>query len=213
MFERVKKGFTLVELLVVMAILAILTTVSTVGYFSFIEKAKISNDNTFASELNTLIQTMKVEDEEITYEDLCKMYLEQTGEDISTLKPQSAEYGYHFWFDQNNEEVIVARSEDLINESTIIFYNQSNSNLRELIIDNYIFLDGQGSDLADVISTYDSVNGKEAYLSLQTLLLDGADDKFDATLINKIDGIIDQTAFVTNEGSFRASILDETIYV
>ncbi|MBQ9979280.1 MAG: prepilin-type N-terminal cleavage/methylation domain-containing protein, partial [Clostridia bacterium] len=38
------KGFTLVELLVVIAILAILATVSVVGYTSFIESATVSND-------------------------------------------------------------------------------------------------------------------------------------------------------------------------
>ena len=37
--KSTKKGFTLVELLVVIAILAILATVSVVGYTAFIEKA------------------------------------------------------------------------------------------------------------------------------------------------------------------------------
>ena len=48
------KGFTLVELLVVIAILAILATVSVVGYTSFIKSAHISNDenkNRYAAEL------------------------------------------------------------------------------------------------------------------------------------------------------------------
>ena len=40
------KGFTLVELLVVIAILAILATVSVVGYTSFIDSAKDSNAET-----------------------------------------------------------------------------------------------------------------------------------------------------------------------
>ena len=43
-----KKGFTLVELLVVIAILAILATVSVVGYTSFINRA---NDSTAMQEL------------------------------------------------------------------------------------------------------------------------------------------------------------------
>ncbi|MBQ2804298.1 MAG: prepilin-type N-terminal cleavage/methylation domain-containing protein, partial [Clostridia bacterium] len=42
--KQTKKGFTLVELLVVIAILAILATVSVVGYTAFIQKAHQSND-------------------------------------------------------------------------------------------------------------------------------------------------------------------------
>lgn len=47
-----KKGFTLVELLVVIAILAVLATVSVVGYTSFIEKANLSNDRTTIEMIN-----------------------------------------------------------------------------------------------------------------------------------------------------------------
>ena len=43
MKKKMKKGFTLVELLVVIAILAVLATVSVVGYTSFITKANNSN--------------------------------------------------------------------------------------------------------------------------------------------------------------------------
>ena len=46
-----RKGFTLVELLVVIAILAILATVSIVGYTAFIAKANQSNANTVADQV------------------------------------------------------------------------------------------------------------------------------------------------------------------
>ena len=46
--RNTKKGFTLVELLVVIAILAILATVSVVGYTSFINRA---NESTAQQEL------------------------------------------------------------------------------------------------------------------------------------------------------------------
>ena len=48
-----KKGFTLVELLVVIAILAILASVAVVGYTAFIEKAEQSNAETEAHQIQT----------------------------------------------------------------------------------------------------------------------------------------------------------------
>ena len=49
------KGFTLVELLVVIAILAILATVSVVGYTSFIDRANESNAQTEADQVKSII--------------------------------------------------------------------------------------------------------------------------------------------------------------
>ena len=54
------KGFTLVELLVVIAILAILATVSVVGYTSFIERAEQSNTDTEAHQIATSIESALV---------------------------------------------------------------------------------------------------------------------------------------------------------
>ena len=51
------KGFTLVELLVVIAILAILATVSVVGYTSFIDRAEQSNADTEAHQIKASITT------------------------------------------------------------------------------------------------------------------------------------------------------------
>ena len=53
--KQTKKGFTLVELLVVIAILAILATVSVVGYTAFIQKAHQSNDRTLVAQLNLAV--------------------------------------------------------------------------------------------------------------------------------------------------------------
>ena len=55
-----RKGFTLVELLVVIAILAILATVSVVGYTSFINRAEDSNAQTEAHQVQTTIQSYTI---------------------------------------------------------------------------------------------------------------------------------------------------------
>lgn len=55
--KNTKKGFTLVELLVVIAILAILATVSVVGYTVYINDAKNSNARTEAAPIETYVST------------------------------------------------------------------------------------------------------------------------------------------------------------
>lgn len=58
--KKTQKGFTLVELLVVIAILAILATVSVVGYTSFIDRAEESNAQTEAHQIKTAITSALV---------------------------------------------------------------------------------------------------------------------------------------------------------
>ena len=58
MKKNTKKGFTLVELLVVIAILAILASVAVVGYTAFVNKAEKSKDET---ELHQIVEYINAE--------------------------------------------------------------------------------------------------------------------------------------------------------
>ena len=60
-----KKGFTLVELLVVIAILAILASVSVVGYLSFTNKAKQSKCETEALQVREVINGTLMDGKEL----------------------------------------------------------------------------------------------------------------------------------------------------
>lgn len=62
-----RKGFTLVELLVVIAILAILATVSVVGYTSFINRAEKSNAETEAHQVESTIESFLMIDSEFVF--------------------------------------------------------------------------------------------------------------------------------------------------
>ena len=63
MKKNTKKGFTLVELLVVIAILAILATVSVVGYTAFIDRANQSNAQTEADQIKTIVENVLMTDD------------------------------------------------------------------------------------------------------------------------------------------------------
>ena len=65
MKKKIKKGFTLVELLVVMAILAILSTVSVVGYLGFTEKAKQSKLETEMVQVREVVRGMLLDGSDV----------------------------------------------------------------------------------------------------------------------------------------------------
>ena len=79
--KRTRKGFTLVELLVVIAILAILATVSVVGYTSFIERAEKSNIETEAHQVESIISSALIGKEAVQLKDKdgATYYVTKTG--------------------------------------------------------------------------------------------------------------------------------------
>ena len=60
MKNKLKKGFTLVELIVVIAIIAILASVSVAGYFGFIAQARTSAANQEAAQVKTVLSTQTI---------------------------------------------------------------------------------------------------------------------------------------------------------
>ena len=86
------KGFTLVELLVVIAILAILATVSVVGYTSFINRADQSNSDTEAHQIETMIETAVIGADYVVIplKDNGKLYAVRNGNAVTLTTTQPA---------------------------------------------------------------------------------------------------------------------------
>ncbi|MBQ9978163.1 MAG: type II secretion system protein [Clostridia bacterium] len=114
------KGFTLVELLVVIAILAILATVSVVGYTSFIESATVSNDENIAAQLNNFLVAMKADSngpfygeeiDENNIREVTDYILQDSG--LEELVPQAEKYGYHFYYDLEEDKYVVMKDADV----------------------------------------------------------------------------------------------------
>jgi prepilin-type N-terminal cleavage/methylation domain-containing protein len=61
MIKKLKKGFTLVELIVVIAIIAILSTVAIIGFTRVVDKANVSNDTQLVRNLNERMQLYEAE--------------------------------------------------------------------------------------------------------------------------------------------------------
>lgn len=169
-----RKGFTLVELLVVIAILAILAGVGVAGYTAFIERAYVSNDNTMAAQLNSMLTYMKADSNgdfynaDIKEENVwaaTQTILEEAGFD--GLVPQSLDYGYHFYFNLDKQEFVVLNDKDVLSNGMKAFINifAANGDQPGFFTygqDTLFLVDTKGSNLADAVRgfyTFDHFEG------------------------------------------------------
>ncbi len=102
-----QKGFTLVELLVVIAILAILATVAVVGYSSFIDSAKESNDKTLVGQMNTFLQA----NEMLDYDTIVDLYEGLAENGITADDYQTRVEGRFFFWDKKLNRVLYTDEE------------------------------------------------------------------------------------------------------
>lgn len=165
-----KRGFTLVELLVVIAILAILATVSVVGYTSFIESANVAVDEDLASQLNHFLAAYQVKNnEKITPHNIRKItaeILELGG--LDKLEPVSD--GRNFYYDFANNQYVVMEDEKASNsnaagmhflvhaagEPTSQFLGSSFTEGGK-----YFLVSTGGNKLADVINGFYSIDNNQ----------------------------------------------------
>lgn len=232
-----RKGFTLVELLVVIAILAILATVSVVGYTSFIERASVSNDQNLAAQINSFVTYAKADSNgkyynvEITPDnarEIINHALVEGGLE-GKLEPQSAEHGYHYYYDLKEEKIVVLN--DAIDETAlsmhilrglgVVAYDYSVSDNPATCFTKkdpsftkygdvrYVFLDTAGSELAELVNLFYNINSAEDFARLNELagmeLLDGKKITAFTPLINK-------SIFVGSSGSFMTATGDKTLF-
>ena len=212
------KGFTLVELLVVIAILAILATVSVVGYTSYIEGATVRVDEDLAAQLTRFLEAYKVNNPgEITEDNIWQItqdVLEESG--INDLEPKAAQYGYHFYFkfDGQGGGQYVAADENTLHISAFtrvvrffVSADTPKSNYAGVFYDEagnkYFLCDTKGSPIAEAIKgfhTFKDIEGAasaEQFANFKTLV-NGLNDE----LYGSLKTLAASGVFVTKEGNF-----------
>ena len=221
------KGFTLVELLVVIAILAILATVSVVGYTSYIEGATVRVDEDLAAQLTRFLEAYKVNHpDEITEDNIWQItqdILEESG--INELNPKSGDYGHHFYFDFETKTYVVLSDEEAIDT------NSGFENLWELIVgaeeteskynvrpgnfftlnNQYFLVDTTGA-LAEVVNGFYTFDGTAA--DLKTLYDNASKIKdADGDTVDALLDMIKETVFVTTSGNLVYDLETEHKYI
>ncbi len=110
MKKRNVKAFTVVELVIVIAVIAVLAAVMIPTFGALIEKANISADEAEITSLNTQLAIMDITSEADLYNAIVETY----GEDVANkFAPRSAKYGYHYWYDTYTNTVILKTYSEL----------------------------------------------------------------------------------------------------
>ena len=109
-----KKGFTIVELVVVIAVVAILAAVLIPTFVSVTRKANESNDVQAARNMNTFLAAAKVTDGVDSILDVYDIF-EDSGYSVENYKPLYS--GRHYYYDKQYNQIVYVNEAD----NTIIY--------------------------------------------------------------------------------------------
>ena len=197
MKKKIKKAFTLVELLVVIAILAILATVSIVGYNSFTKKARVSNDTALVSQLNTLLKADEILNESVKCPTGALKVTEAAGYDVEKLTPTTNDYEI-IWNQETNQFVLLDENKDVV-------FGEKNTDEYK----NWRFVDSYDKDSVNSMylkGSFYSSNIEDLKVGIDV----GNNTKIDTiSYIN--DDILNDTIIRTNGGVLTINDSNDTI--
>lgn len=109
-----RRGFTTVELVIVIAVIAILATALIPTFGGLIKSANHNVDVQTANSMTKLVMMYAVNNKIESESDLRDAINLEMGEGYyETLSPKSGRYGYHFWYDIENNQFIVKTVEEI----------------------------------------------------------------------------------------------------
>ena len=101
--KAIKKGFTLVELVVVIAVIAILAATSVGVYFGMLESANRSADQQAVTQMNKILLVEDILDDVDSILDVHEVF-EKNG--LSTENYTALASGYNFYYDKNENKIL-----------------------------------------------------------------------------------------------------------
>ena len=112
MMKNTRKGFTITELVIVIAVIAILAAVLIPTFSSLIKKANRSSDEQATREMNTALQSASVTTKPTSLKEVVDI-LEEAGFDAMALKPHTKGYQF-YWCSADNTILLVEEASKTI---------------------------------------------------------------------------------------------------
>ena len=113
MKRSTKKGFTIVELVIVIAVIAILAAVLIPTFSSLIKKANLSSDMQAVRTINLALQTYEAENGKPANVDQAMLIIEEAGYDVATYHPLTKGYEI-YWVDTVNRVILYSTTDKTV---------------------------------------------------------------------------------------------------
>ena len=208
-----RKAFTIVELVIVIAVIAILAAVMIPTFTGIIKRANISADEQLAASINTQLSIYKAEGNKIETEADLINALRSDEDFTAQLNPKSAKHGYHYWYNAETQTVKLMANEDALEtvqqQSLNAGGNGANVGFAHAaprsIVPGLYFLDQVVNEEGNEISKFFAVlDGKEElgaeYLEALTDLTEVKGDN--KNLADAIIARMKATVVISNSGVF-----------
>ena len=197
-----RSAFTIVELVIVIAVIAILSAVLIPTFGSIIKDANIAADKAAASSLTTELHVYLKGDVIVNEADLVKALQDaMLNFNESKLTPKSAQYGYHYWYDIENQTIVCETSKNISESRPKKDNALANTSFRDVYGNGYYLIDGSG-DFADIINGIDNIADAEDYVEIIDKVASAATESNDTALAEKIQETLGNTTIKNEAGSF-----------
>ena len=215
-----RSAFTIVELVIVIAVIAILSAVLIPTFGAIIKDANIAADQTAASTLTTELHVyLKGNTIDSETDLMAALNDEKLGFTEKKLTPKAAAYGMHFWFDMDNQMIVAKTAEEieaLISERTTASVQNGTAliadgaqptsadiNFRAILGGGFFLIDKGGSSIVELLAKLDAVKDADTYKAIATYELEEGDN--DYGLANKILTAVKSTVILSDYGAFYCS--------
>lgn len=159
MKKKFKKGFTLTELIVVIVIIGILAAVLIPTITGYIQKAKLSKEQTNVRNLNLILASEAIFDD-IAYYDSTKV-IQIAKDNGYNLKSSLDDYSY--WYDRNTNKMVLAKDTDTFGSKLSAASSAEERNTIEALSEtypSYLYVDQKESIVLNVIETIKNLPAK-----------------------------------------------------
>ena len=240
MKNKKRSAFTIVELVIVIAVIAILSAVLIPTFGAIIKDANIAADQTAAATLTTELH-VELKGKQITSEEDLMQALTDSGV-AEKLVPKSLGYGYHFWFNMETQSIFVAKAEEVeampaanlsasveepsgaVLASAMLVDNEPQTvtsvfnGIRDIFNKGYILIDSADT-LANIFGDMSAIDatGENSYLNYIKNLTDAANnDEIYGIIANAVLNNFKKTVVINGNGVFyfseAASGTDNLVY-